>query len=968
MRKQILNLMLVVIVGLLGIGGLLALGDSSTPTAFQSPLSPQSLSLSHKVYLPLVMEMDPPPSPFLRAPYYGTKRMSAVFDHNLPGFHLGNDVTLYTGITTTTWGYDGHFGYDYVLSYEPVLAAANGRVSEARWYNPANHRGGYGLFVRMDHDNGYATLYGHLSAIVVDVGTDITDAEAGRAIGTSGNTGSVSSERGACDPNVSPTCGAHLHFELRHNNYVVDPFGWIGDYPDPWITATSHNVWLEYPAISNGGIYPFGTPRSQPAPPPEANAVIVDDGDTNYTETPNCWTVATPAAAYEGDLRYTTRVTDTATCSAQWNLPAQAGTGGDYQVYAHVISYSLALPEGYVSTQGVTYTIRHAGQTDTAILNQWAFTNTGHTSSWVYLGTYFFNRNGGEYVSVSNLTYDHDAERYVLADAVKFVPLNPPPTLTPTPTRTPSPTPTCTPTPVPTPTRTPTPVPCPPTSGPYEPNNSFAQAKWLTGSVSLNAYIECAGDNDYYAFQTQIPANQTRHMEITLTVPSSADYDLFLYDSNQYLLRSSTNSGSAREYIYYAIAGGPTSSNRTFYILVKPYGNAYRPDASYRLQLKLSLTPESIPQSRAFSVSPANFSSPLPIPRTFFSPLSTPAALALPGLAFFNSDGKGWLRPMDWQGEVSKFAQLVVDFSPWIGPGCELLNLSPSPDGRYLAAQVNCEWGGYVLLADWGSGQVTRLRGALGQESIFLDWMPGGEPRLAVQAEPAGDGGVYLVDPRTLEAERLPVPGETYEVAFSPDGERVLFAVTEGLGHGSEMWVMNRDGSGATRLLHEPQHIIVSPRWSPDGRQVAYIRMVDNEVPFTVGELWVLGKGEARMLSDRADAGHGYGPVWSPDGQYIAFVARENAHEREADLVAARLRSNLYLAEMVTGQVKAITRYKGALIEEPVWAPDGQQMAFRAVIGETAGVWLISPTSGRSQLLIDSSDVRAIIFAVLPIP
>lgn len=95
MRKQILNLMLVVIVGLLGIGGLLALGDSSTPTAFQSPLSPQSLSLSHKVYLPLVMEMDPPPSPFLRAPYYGTKRMSAVFDHNLPGFHLGNDVTLY---------------------------------------------------------------------------------------------------------------------------------------------------------------------------------------------------------------------------------------------------------------------------------------------------------------------------------------------------------------------------------------------------------------------------------------------------------------------------------------------------------------------------------------------------------------------------------------------------------------------------------------------------------------------------------------------------------------------------------------------------------------------------------------------------------------------------------------------------------------------------------------------------------
>lgn len=757
--------------------GLLATGTAvvASPTF----ISPLATPLNEYLYLPLVMRNWDPPTPFLRAPYYGTWNMSCVFDHDLPGNGHDGLVTHYNGLTSTAKivCYDGHIGYDYFSTsrYDPVLAAADGTVREARWYDPTNHRAGLGLFVRIQHDQGYTTDYGHLSAVLVDVDTVINNAADGRIIGISGNTGNVSD---GCDPNTDPRCAGHLHLTLKHNGFYVDPYGWTGIGTDPWVdnqrpedrpSATSYDVWLDYPAISNpdkGNCrYPSGTPRPTPTPPSGVGTVIVDDGSANYTETPNCWTVATSAAAYEGDLRYTARVTDTATCSAQWNLPAQAGTGGDYQVYAHVISYSLALPEGYVSTQGVTYTIRHAGQADTAILNQWAFTNTGHTSPWVYLGTYFFNRNGGEYVSVSNLTYDHDAERYVLADAVKFVPLNPPPTLTPTPTRTPSPTPTCTPTPVPTPTRTPTPVPCPPTSGPYEPNNSFAQAKWLTGSVSLNASIECAGDNDYYAFQTQIPANQTRHMEITLTVPSYVDYDLFLYDFNQHLLCSSTNRGSAREHIYYAAAGGSTSSYQTFYLLVKPYGNTYNPNVLYGLQLRLWLTPESIPESGdssasgAFSYPPTGSLSPLPTPQAFFSPLPTPGASGLSGWAFFSSDGKGWLRPIDWQGEASRFAQPLVVFSPWIGPGCELLNLSPSPDGRYLAAQVNCEWGGYVLLADWGSGQVTRLRGALGQESIFLDWMPGGEPRLAVRAELAGDGDVYLVDPRTLEAERLPVPG-----------------------------------------------------------------------------------------------------------------------------------------------------------------------------------------------------------------
>jgi len=51
--------------------------------------------------------------------------------------------------------------------YEPVLAVANGTVDRAQWYNPANHHAGLGLFVRIQHDNGYSTEYGHLSAVTL---------------------------------------------------------------------------------------------------------------------------------------------------------------------------------------------------------------------------------------------------------------------------------------------------------------------------------------------------------------------------------------------------------------------------------------------------------------------------------------------------------------------------------------------------------------------------------------------------------------------------------------------------------------------------------------------------------------------------------------------------------------------------------------------------------------------------------
>ena len=64
----------------------------------------------------------------------------------------------------------------------------------------------YGFFVLIQHPNGYQTMYGHLSRIVVRQGARI---RAGQVVGRSGNTGRSSAP--------------HLHLEVRHDGISVDP-------------------------------------------------------------------------------------------------------------------------------------------------------------------------------------------------------------------------------------------------------------------------------------------------------------------------------------------------------------------------------------------------------------------------------------------------------------------------------------------------------------------------------------------------------------------------------------------------------------------------------------------------------------------------------------------------------------------------------------------------------------------------
>ncbi len=98
-----------------------------------------------------------------------------------------------------------HTGVDIGAGYgSPVRAAAAGQVVVAGVIS------GYGNAIVVDHGNGIATLYGHLSRFAAHQGQRV---DAGQTLGAVGNTGN--------------STGPHLHFEVRVNGTPVDPLPYL---------------------------------------------------------------------------------------------------------------------------------------------------------------------------------------------------------------------------------------------------------------------------------------------------------------------------------------------------------------------------------------------------------------------------------------------------------------------------------------------------------------------------------------------------------------------------------------------------------------------------------------------------------------------------------------------------------------------------------------------------------------------
>jgi dipeptidyl aminopeptidase/acylaminoacyl peptidase len=212
---------------------------------------------------------------------------------------------------------------------------------------------------------------------------------------------------------------------------------------------------------------------------------------------------------------------------------------------------------------------------------------------------------------------------------------------------------------------------------------------------------------------------------------------------------------------------------------------------------------------------------------------------------------------------------------------------------------------------------------------------------------PGTDGLAFKRDLRNLDvyrqtAGRPPQPIVTSSFldinpAISPDGLRLAFCTSRST-EGIEVWVSSADGFRERQLTHGPGSWQCSPRWSPDGKTIAF----DSDGGVAGGrQIWTIDAdgGTPTQLTTGAGAG-GNVPFWSHDGAWIYFsrdraIWRVNVHDRHVERMTTQIAHEgeavACAAESADGK-ELLYEVPGPSLESPVVAMPIQGGPVRQVV------------------------------------
>jgi len=274
--------------------------------------------------------------------------------------------------------------------------------------------------------------------------------------------------------------------------------------------------------------------------------------------------------------------------------------------------------------------------------------------------------------------------------------------------------------------------------------------------------------------------------------------------------------------------------------------------------------------------------------------------------------------------------------------------------------------------------------------------------------------GIFASGELRAQASRGVTPEDYFSFKFisdphiSPDGKVVAYVLTvidqKKNRRESAIWVVPADGSAAPRRLSAVGFSSNSPRWSPDGKTLAFLSARAPES--SSGEkpkpqiylLSISGGGEATALTKSKNGVQTY--QWSPEGSRIAVVSSSgpmdgiSTADRKSDVrhyTHIRYKFNdsgwfddkrrhLWVVSVPGGEAKQITEGQDWNDTDPQWSPDGTRIAF---VSDRTGkayddshntdIWVIPAAGGNLTKISDhafedenprwSPDGKQILFA-----
>ncbi len=203
---------------------------------------------------------------------------------------------------------------------------------------------------------------------------------------------------------------------------------------------------------------------------------------------------------------------------------------------------------------------------------------------------------------------------------------------------------------------------------------------------------------------------------------------------------------------------------------------------------------------------------------------------------------------------------------------------------------------------------------------------------------------------------------------ISPDGKWVVYVVTtadttENVADG-DLWIVGA-GVGMPARLTTSKKADTQPRWSSDGKRIAFLSTRDGDK----AQIFVIPPfgGEAEKLTDSKSAVRSF--QWSPDGRRIAFVAdqvptpdedKRTKDKDDALVIDQNFKfSRLWSIDVATKKATELVKLE-RVAGDPQWSPDGATIAFvstptpKADDGSMSDIWVVSATGGAPRRLTNN--------------
>ncbi len=155
-----------------------------------------------------------------------------------------------------------------------------------------------------------------------------------------------------------------------------------------------------------------------------------------------------------------------------------------------------------------------------------------------------------------------------------------------------------------------------------------------------------------------------------------------------------------------------------------------------------------------------------------------------------------------------------------------------------------------------------------------------------------------------------------------------------------QLQLADADGENPQSMLTSPRPIL-SPSWSPDGKQLAYVSFEDREK----SAIYIQNRATGKRRKIISRQGINGAPSWSPDGTRLAIVLSFQGNP------------DIYIVDTATSQTTQVTRNR-AIDTEPDWL-DNNTLVFTSNRSGGPQIYQVSASGGRAQRLTFEGNYNA---------